>query len=121
MRIDKWLWAARFYKTRRLAVEAIGKGQILVAGGKVKPSRSVAINDEISIKKGDELFEITVLLLIEQRGPASVAVTMYSESEESQERRAQLREQKKLEYSPKPMKSPDKKDRSLLRQLRKGY
>lgn len=89
MRLDKWLWAARFFKTRSLARHAIEKGQVLVGGQRPKASREIAIGDELEVQQGFDRKTVTVLLLSDQRGPASVAQAMYRESDES----IQLREQ----------------------------
>lgn len=121
MRLDKWLWAARFFKTRRLSVEAIDKNQIQVNGDKAKPARMIKIEDTLIIQKSGETFHIIVDDLSEVRGPAKVATLLYHETEESLAKRMSDREMKKLVHNPKPDKAPDKKDRQLLRDLRKGY
>lgn len=122
MRLDKWLWAARFFKTRRLAVEAIEKNQVQVNGDRAKPARTIKIDDELIIKKAGETLTIIVDDLSDIRGPAKVAVLLYHETEESLTQRMAAREMKKLAHTPKPDKAPDKKDRQLLRQMRsKGY
>lgn len=121
MRIDKWLWAARFFKTRRLAVEALQKGRILVNNTKPKPARMVAVDDVIFIQKEQEKFEIKVLKLIETRGPAGIAQTMYEESASSIENRMEARELRKLMVSPKPEKAPDKHERRDLRRVKQQY
>lgn len=121
MRLDKWLWAARFFKTRRLAVEAIDKNQVTVNGDKAKPARMIKIEDLLTIQKAGETFIIIVDDLSEIRGPAKVATLLYHETEESLTKRMADREMKKLVHNPKPDKAPDKKDRQRLRDLRKGY
>lgn len=121
MRLDKWLWAARFFKTRRLAVEAIEKNQVAVNGAKAKPARTINMEDELTIQKAGETFHIIVDDLSEVRGPAKVAVLLYHETEESLAKRMADRETKKLVHTPKPDKAPDKKDRQLLRQMRQSY
>lgn len=121
MRLDKWLWAARFFKTRRLAVEAIEKNQVEVNGDRTKSARTIKIEDTLIIKKAGETFTIIVDDLSETRGPAKVAVLLYHETEESLAKRMEDREMKKLVHNPKPDKAPDKKDRQRLRDLRKGY
>ena len=121
MRLDKWLWAARFFKTRRLAVEAIEKNQVEVNGDRAKPARTIKIEDTLIIQKAGETFTIIVDDLSEIRGPAKVAVLLYHETEESIAKRMEDREMKKLVHNPKPDKAPDKKDRQRLRDLRKGY
>ncbi|MFT4102312.1 MAG: RNA-binding S4 domain-containing protein [Burkholderiaceae bacterium] len=87
VRIDKWLWAARFYKTRSLAQTALERGQVLVAGERVKLSRPVREGDELRIRIGGIERKVEVLALSEQRGPASVAQTLYRETPDSITRR----------------------------------
>lgn len=99
-RLDKWLWAARFFKTRRLAVDAIAAGQVRVNGNKTKPAHEVREGERIAVHKGDFAIEVTVAALSTQRGPASVAQTLYLETEESQRRREQLRQQKAQGQAP---------------------
>ena len=89
-RLDKWLWAARFFKTRALATEAINGGKVHLNGDRVKPSRNIKLGDELSITRGQFVFEVTVKALNKQRRPASEACLMYHESEESRDRRQAL-------------------------------
>lgn len=86
-RLDKWLWAARFFKTRALASEAVSGGKVHLNGARVKPSRTVSIGDELSIRRGDDLYEVVVRGINKQRRPASEATRLYEESEESVEKR----------------------------------
>jgi ribosome-associated heat shock protein Hsp15 len=95
MRIDKWLWAARFFKTRSLASKACELGRIECNGQAVKPSREVRPGDRLSVKNEGGTFDIEVLGLREMRGPASVAQTLYVESEASRQARAQIAEQRR--------------------------
>lgn len=90
VRIDKWLWAARFFKTRALASEAIAKNRIRISGQRIKPSRHVTIGDVITIEKTPYQFTITVLGLDDRRRPASEAQLLYAESEQSIEARHEL-------------------------------
>ncbi len=92
VRIDKWLWAARFFKTRGIANEAISKNQIRIGGQRIKPSRVVLVGDVIQIEKPPYEFVVTVLGLNDQRRPASEAQALYEESEQSQKDRELLRE-----------------------------
>ena len=95
MRIDKWLWAARFFKTRSLAQAAVAGGRVKVRGERVKPAKELIIGDELSIHIGDYEWLITVKGLSDRRGPATVATKLYEESEESRVRRAaQIAERK---------------------------
>ena len=120
VRIDKWLWAARFYKTRSLAAQAVSGGKVHLNGVRVKPARAVKVSDELEIHKEGFKFCITVLGLSERRGSATVARTLYQESEDSVERRAMLREQHRLASAstPRPDRKPDKKSRRQLRDLK---
>ncbi|MGE0806435.1 MAG: RNA-binding S4 domain-containing protein [Burkholderiaceae bacterium] len=100
VRIDKWLWAARFFKTRSLAQQAIDAGHVQVHGQRVKLSRPVRVGDQIRLRAGDDELEIRVLALFEQRGPASVAQQLYQESAESQQRRAARQQARRLTADP---------------------
>jgi ribosome-associated heat shock protein Hsp15 len=119
VRLDLWLWAARFYKTRSLAKQAIETGKVDIDGQRAKPSRAVRTGDALRIVRGDEVFEIAVLALSDTRGPASIAQTLYAESDESKARRlatlATLRAAR-AGYQP-PETKPDKRARRLIRAL----
>lgn len=116
VRLDKWLWAARFFKTRALATEAINGGHIHLNGHRPKPSRTVAPGDELTIRRGQDEYRITVRELSEKRGPASVAQQLYEESEQSRVERERLAEQRRLQAAaePRPAKRPDKKGRRQI-------
>lgn len=119
VRLDLWLWAARFFRTRSLAKTAIETGKVEVDGQRAKASRSVRAGDALRIARGDEVFEIEVLALSDQRGPASIAQALYAESEASKARRAEtlatLRAAR-AGYHP-PETKPDKRARRLIRAL----
>ncbi|WP_232363697.1 RNA-binding S4 domain-containing protein [Desulfogranum japonicum] len=117
VRIDKWLWAARFFKTRSLAAKAVNGGHVHVNGSRVKPARTVREGDQLVITKGSLAFDVTILELSERRGPAQVAQTLYVESEESKVRRERIREDRKLIRAPaaKPDRRPDKRERRKIR------
>jgi ribosome-associated heat shock protein Hsp15 len=119
VRLDLWLWAARFYKTRSLAKQAIETGKVDVGGQRAKPSRTVRIGDAMRIVRGDETFDIEVQGLSDQRGSAKIAQTLYVESEASKARRletlATLRAAR-AGYQP-PETKPDKRARRLIRAL----
>ncbi len=117
-RLDTWLWAARFYKTRNLAKEAIDGGKIKLNGHAVKPSSSVKPEDSLHINRAGELWHILVLALNEQRRPASEAETLYQEDPESQTRRLHERERRKLSAVEHEHRRPDSHARELLRRLR---
>lgn len=87
VRVDKWLWAARFFKTRSVAQQAIEGGKVRLAGERVKPAREVKAGDSLSISIGNHTWDVKVLQLSEKRGPAPVARLLYAESEESRIRR----------------------------------
>jgi ribosome-associated heat shock protein Hsp15 len=96
VRVDKWLWAARFFKTRALAVEAIEGGKILVAGERVKPAKLVQAGDLVSVRLGPYEHVVTVRAISERRGPASVAATLYEETSVSRTAREKLAEQLRM-------------------------
>lgn len=100
LRIDKWLWAARFYKTRSLAVEEIDKGRVRVNDLEVKPSREVKVGDTVALRQGPVTRTLVVRGISSQRGPAPVAQQLYEETEESLQRKAQAAEQRHLNSEP---------------------
>jgi ribosome-associated heat shock protein Hsp15 len=122
MRIDKWLWAARFYRTRTLAKEAIESGRVHYAGSRVKTSKEIAVGDELQIRQGSAtaMTEKTVIVeaLSAQRGNASAAQMLYSETDESTERRAYYAEQRKLANLARPDSKPNKKQRRELQRFK---
>lgn len=123
VRLDKWLWAARFFKTRALATEAVKGGHVQVAGVRAKPSRQVRVGEVVLITKGPLRFEVVVQALSAKRGPAPVARTLYEETEESRverERRAQARRAANAAAPPTPDGRPDKRQRRQLRRLRRN-
>ncbi len=122
VRLDKWLWAARFFKTRSLAAKAASGGKVKVNGSRAKPARTLNVNDVLDIHKGTEYFQVEVLLLSDRRGPATVARTLYHESQESIEKREQLKEQYRLAAAstPRPDRKPGKRDRRLIRSFRES-
>jgi len=123
VRLDKWLWAARFFKTRALATEAIHGGHVHLNGARVKPSRTIQAGDQLEIQRGREQFGVTVLALSERRGPASEAARLYQESEASRLQREQFAEQQRLISASAlaPQRRPDKKARrQIIRFVGKG-
>ncbi|MBV6273335.1 RNA-binding S4 domain-containing protein [Alcaligenaceae bacterium CGII-47] len=116
IRLDKWLWAARFYKTRSLAVQEIGKGRVLVNGQPVKPAREIALDDLISIRKEDPAIHVRVRAVSNVRGPAPVARLLYEETPESIAAREHAAEMRRL--APEPSHDivgrPTKRDRRLI-------
>lgn len=119
-RIDKWLWAARFFKTRSLASRACELGRIAANGFTAKASREVRAGDMLHIKNEGGEFHVEVLIVSEMRGPAPVAQTLYRETEESREARARLAEQRKAmtEFERAEEGRPSKKDRRQINRLR---
>ena len=122
VRLDKWLWAARFYKTRSLATAAISAGDVRVARERVKPARDVKAGDELQIRRGDDVMDVVVRELSSVRGPAPVAQRLYEETEESRQRRARAAERRALAREPAlDIKGrPTKRDARELRRLRGG-
>ena len=116
VRIDKWLWAARFFKTRGLATTAIKNGKVRCAGQRVKPSRMVSDGDQLEIERGFEKFEIIVVGLSDQRGPASVAQSLYRETDDSIEHRKMETEKRRMAALQRPVSTsrPDKKQRRQI-------
>ncbi len=122
-RIDKWLWAARFFKTRALASKACDLNRILSNGHEAKSAREVRVGDMLGIKSEAGEFEVEVLLLSEMRGPAAVAQTLYRETEASKVKRQQAAEARKLNpelFEPAPAGRPSKRDRRLIHSFRGG-
>ena len=120
MRIDKWLWAARFFKTRGLASKACELGRIESGGQTAKASREVRVGDMLRVKNEGGDFEIEVAALSEMRGPAAVAQTLYRETEASREARLKVAEERKAmqQYAPLPERRPSKRDRRRIIQFR---
>ena len=122
IRLDKWLWAARFYRTRTLAKQAIEGGRVHYAGSRVKTSKEIAIGDELTIRQGSAtaMTEKTVIVeaLTTQRGNASAAEVLYSETDESENRRAYHAEQRKLANLARPDNKPNKKERRDIQRFK---
>jgi len=119
VRLDVWLWAARFFRTRSLAKQAVETGKIAVAGQRPKSSRAVRIGEQLSIERGDDQYDVQVLGLSELRGPAPVAQQLYVESDASKARRAEKQAQRvamRDGFQP-PEHRPDKRARRLIRAL----
>ncbi len=121
VRIDKWLWAARFFKTRSLAAKAVGGGHITLNGHKIKPARTVQVGDQLVIRQGVFEFTVSVLGLSEQRGPAVRARMLYEETEASLNKREQMRAERQAmnQQGSRPEHRPDKHERRKIRQFLK--
>lgn len=119
VRLDLWLWAARFYRTRALAKHAIETGKVDAGGQRAKPSRSVHVGDLLVVVRGEERFEVEVVALSDVRGPASVAQGLYRESDASRLAREQARVLRAAERDGfrAPETKPDKRARRLIRAL----
>jgi ribosome-associated heat shock protein Hsp15 len=116
VRIDKWLWAARFYKTRALSAEAVEGGKVQVNGERVKPAKALKRGDALVIRNGPYVWEITVLAMSERRGPATEAAKLYQELPESRAAREQVAATIKAEnqVNPFPRGRPTKKQRRQI-------
>ncbi|MBS1188580.1 MAG: hsp [Rhodocyclaceae bacterium] len=114
MRLDKWLWAARFYKTRSLSADAVDGGKVKVNGSAAKPAKDIKVGDRIQIRAGDQDWEVVVQGLNEQRRPAAEAQLLYQETPESSQQRVQAAELRKLA----PMAAPEQKGRPTKRDRR---
>jgi len=122
VRLDKWLWAARFFKTRSLAREAVSGGKVHLNGNRAKPGRSINVGDELRIQRGEEEYIITILEASMRRGPATVARTLYEESDENRKLRENLAEQRKLEHQSSLTRErrPDKRQRRRIVRFKSG-
>ena len=121
IRIDKWLWAARFFKTRGRAQEAVGLGRVLMDGQRLKASREVSVGDELRIIRGEDTFDVVVKGISAVRGPAPVARELYEETVESRTRREMIADMRRL--APEPSRTiekgrPTKRDRRVLERFR---
>lgn len=113
IRADQWLWAARFFKTRSLAKAAIDGGKIEINGARCKPARPLKLGDQVRVSRGQERLEVEVIGLARQRGSATIAATLYRESDESRQRREREQEAQRIArqaYQP-PEGRPGKRDR----------
>lgn len=118
VRIDKWLWAARFFKTRSMAAKAVSGGHVHLNGARIKPARTVNVGDTLRIVRNETEFVVVIQALADRRGPATVARTLYEETEESRTAREMSREERRLARMGRdqpPPKRPSKRDRRLIR------
>lgn len=124
LRIDKWLWAARFFKTRSLAQHTVELGRIQLDGQKIKPAREVKPGNLLRIERGEETFEVEVIGISSVRGPAAVAKQLYAETEASKEKRKQMAENRKLALEPaKAIEKgrPTKRNARRIRQIKTSW
>lgn len=122
MRIDKWLWAARFFKTRSMAADAVEKGRVRIGGAAVKPAKEVRVGDLVVIEIERIVWEVEVLGICEVRGPASVAQTLYAETSESRIKREVEAERRRTYREPAAALQgrPTKRDRRVIDKLSGG-
>ncbi len=116
VRLDKWLWAARFFKTRSLAATAVNGGKVHLNGARTKPARALRIGDMLEIRRGEETYTVVIKALSTRRGPATEARLLYEETTESLTRRQIQREQRRFQQAaaPHPGHRPSKKNRRRL-------
>lgn len=119
VRIDKWLWAARFFKTRGLATDAVDGGKVKLNGQRVKPAKEVRVGDTLEVHIGEYVWELAVRALADRRGSAEVARTLYEESAASQARRQAQSAERKLQVEPAAALHgrPTKRDRRAMRRF----
>ena len=122
LRIDKWLWAARFFKTRSLAADAVEKGRVRIGGATVKPAKEVRVGDLVEIDIERIVWQIEVLGVCDVRGPASVAQTLYAETEEGRQKRQQENERRRTYREPAANMHgrPTKRDRRVIDKISSG-
>lgn len=122
VRVDKWLWAARFFKTRNLASTAVKGGKVEIDGHKAKPSAALRAGQRLRMTKGEMVFEVDIEAVSEQRGPAEQAQMLYTETEASRQRRAERAAERRAARlsTPRPTTRPDKKQRRQLRRFKHG-
>ncbi len=121
VRLDKWLWAARFFKTRSMAHEAIEGGKVYVDSIRAKPSRSVSVGDELIITTQRGRFQIVVEQASSQRGSGAIAAKMYRETDESKKQREEVAEMHRLARNASPEERPNSQDRRLLRRIKERF
>jgi ribosome-associated heat shock protein Hsp15 len=120
IRLDKWLWAARFFKTRSQASQAIDLGRVRIDGERIKPAREARVGETLEVQVGDHPLQVVIKALSAQRGPASVARELYGETEESISRRERRAEQRSAEPAQSIKGRPTKRDRRELGKIFRG-
>ena len=123
VRLDKWLWAARFFKTRSVAREAVSGGKVQLNGNRAKPGRTIKQGDELRIQRGEDVYLITIVEPSSRRGPATVARTLYEESDENRLKRENLAEERKLSRQQHATRErrPDKRQRRRIVRFKNKY
>lgn len=122
VRLDRWLWAARFFKTRALAKQAIDGGKVHLNGQRSKAGKSISCGEILSIRRGADLYSVTVIGLAEKRGPAKIAQALYKETEDSlilRQKAAEMRRIQQLSETP-PAHRPDKRQRRMIHQFKQS-
>lgn len=122
VRLDRWLWAARFYKTRSLAKTAVDGGKVHLNGARTKPAKEIALGDQLTITRGEVEQTVRIMNVAERRGSATIAATLYEETPESVDTREQLRSERRMRAAglTVPKSRPNKKQRRALRELKTG-
>lgn len=122
VRLDRWLWAARFFKSRAMAKAAIEGGKVEIDDQRAKPAKEIGVGQMLNIRRGDELFDVEVIRLADKRGSATIAATLYTETEDSLQRRAEEVARRKMERAGLrvPEKRPEKRDRRAIAALKKA-
>lgn len=123
VRLDKWLWAARFFKTRSVAREAVSGGKVQLNGNRAKPGRTIKPGDELRIQRGEDVYLITIVEPSSRRGPATVARNLYEESDENRLKRESLAEERKLSRQQHATRErrPDKRQRRRIVRFKNKY
>lgn len=122
LRLDKWLWAARFFKTRSQATQAVNGGKVHVNNARAKAGHGIKAGDRLTITKGEQTFEVDVTVLAERRGSATVAQGLYTETDASIAAREQVAMRRRQAFNsvPQPDHRPDKRERRQLRRFKTG-
>lgn len=122
VRVDKWLWASRFFKTRALARDAVKGGKVQIEGGRAKPGRMLKNGDRLHIRRGEDLFEVTVCDVGDRRLSAALAAKKYTEDPAARERRESAAEQRRLDYRARQegQRKPDKRQRRQIVEFTRG-
>ncbi len=120
VRLDRWLWAARFFKSRAMAKTAIEGGKVEIDRQRAKPAKEVSVGQRLEIRRGDEVYDVEITALADKRGSATIAATLYKETQDSQNRRAEDTARRKMERAGLriPDKRPEKRARRALAQLK---